>query len=396
MNAQRFTPTFLALLLLVTFAIGLVLLATFQARVSNYWPLGVDIYSHWAGARAFWNGASPYSETVTREAEFLVYGRARREGEAPFPFTYPAYLALVLFPITLLPAAQVGLVWGAAMWAILATLAAVWSMVLMPRPPPWLWTLLVVGILFYRPALVSVINGQYALFIVACIFGAWWLIARVADAWVGIPLVLATVKPSVGILVPLVVLLWAMRWRRWKIVASFVVVMVLMLIMTIARIGWWFPDMAYHTLTYSAMRQGDGLAWSAEQLVQPAGMVWLVLVLAVTGIGLYKVWREKNFPWLLLIGALNLNLLLTPHSVEYDLTMLLIPVLWLGWEWQRMRAGLVAVVLLLWLPWLSWLAMMLSGFEIDVWWRAIWMVYPSALLAVILWWWLKMRREQTA
>lgn len=387
-----------ALLFGTSFVIGLALLTMLQARIANYWPLGVDAYSHLAGVRAFWQGESPYAEAVTHEAEQLVYGRARHADEAPFPFTYPAYLALILLPITWIPASQVGIVWGAAMWAILATLILVWSLGLTPRPKPLLWGLLVLSGILFRPALVSIINGQYALFVVGCTFLAWLLITRKADAWVGIPLVLATIKPSVGMFLPIVLLIWALRWRRWKILASFILVLGVLMAATIFQIGWWLPDLAYHTLTYSALRQGIGLAWSAEQIATIPGITWLMLSLVVLIIGLLQMWRAESFPWLALIGALNLNLLLTPHSVEYDLTLLLIVLFWLGRQWQRTRWGLPLLILLFWAPWLSSLIVSMTGGLIELWWRGVWMFYPSLLLCVTLIWlaWLRKKSSVAA
>ncbi|MDE3091099.1 MAG: hypothetical protein KGJ80_17125, partial [Chloroflexota bacterium] len=116
------------------------------------------------------------------------------------------------------------------------------------------------------------------------------------------------------------------------------------------------------------------------------GIIWLGGTLALLGIGILRLWRSAEFPWLAIMGALDLNLILTPHLVEYDLVMLLVPLLWLGANWLRSAWGGWGWMILVWMPWLSWLVVMAMTGRIELWWTAIWQLYPSLLLVVSLLW----------
>lgn len=374
--------------IILIFALALVLgfglMLYLRGVISGYWPLGVDVYSHWVHTRAFWDGQSPYSESVERAAEQLVYGRARGPTDPPFPFTYPAYLALILLPILFIPPGMVGVAWGAAMCAVLSTIVVTWSLALVPRPRPFVWGLAVLSLLVFRPALLSIINGQYALFVLGCAALTYYLLDRAQD-WMAGPLVaLATIKPSVGLFLPVVLIVWAIRWRRWKLVASSGLAMGILMAATIARIGWWLPGFIQHTVNYSSLRHGIGLAWSIDWVLTWPGIIWASLSLVLLLSGARQLWSNRRFPWPVLIATLNLNLLLTPHTVEYDLAMLLIPLLWLGthsggsvWRWA-------AWMLLVWLPWLSWAVFVGFGGTVDDWWSLIWSFYPSLLICAVL------------
>ncbi len=151
---------------------------------------------------------------------------------------------------------------------------------------------------------------------------------------------------------------------------------------TMLLIGWWIPDFVRQVLSYGA--ENPDAAWLPSNVWMPAGFAWLALSVVLFGVGLYRLWRERTFPWLAMIGALNLNLLLTPHIVEYDLTMLLIPLFWVGNQWRSSRAGFAVWFLLMWFPWLSWAGVTMSGGKIDDWWKAIWLTYPLLLVVAVL------------
>ena len=347
-------------------------------------PWGVDVYSNWLGARAIWLGRNPYSAQITAEIQQLIYQRPTDAHDPAFRFFYPAYLAVVLAPILPLSAPHAALVWCAAMWATLCVLAMVWSWEIGRGRAAWLWGALVVSLVLFRPAFAGVYYGQYSLFVLGCGILASWLAVQRRDAWAGALWFVVTIKPSIGVLAPLTFLLWAIRWRRWRIVFGFAVVACVLLGISFAQIGWWIPDLFAQMFAYNQINQGEGLAWSPNQLATPAGWVWLMGALFALGAGVRVLWRSAALPWLAILGALNLNLALTPHTVDYDLTMLLGELFWLGVQWRVSRVGLTAWFVLAWLPWLSWLSVLLGNGTTTLWWKNFWQFYPSVLLAATL------------
>lgn len=367
--------------------IGIALMAYLQSAISSkYWPVGVDVYPVWAGTFAFWQGESPYGEAVQLQTQQLIYGRPSRHDEDAFGFYYPAFVSVVMLPLIFLPARWAAATWSGAQLALLFTLLVFWSWRLKPQPRPWVWGVLLLSGMLFRPALLVAINGQYGLFVVVCGVVAWRLVSDGRDNWAGAVLAVATIKPSLALLPLLVLLLWAIRRKRWNILFGFAANMFLLVSITLLRLGWWIPDFVNRSLAYSQDHLGQGLAWSAEHIWTPAGLVWLIGALVLLGIGLESLWRISEFPWTAVLGALSLNLLLTPHTVEYDLTVLLIPLLWLGSEWRRYGWGLPLWMTLIWTPWLSWLSLLATGNPIEAWWQVIWQFYPSLLIGATLFW----------
>ncbi len=371
----------------IAFVIGLGLMVYLRDTLSSrYWPLGIDVYPRWVGAHALWRGETPYSQTVETQTQFLIYGRPSQPGEDVFGFYYPAYVAVIMLPLVFLPVVWAGVVWSAAMLAILVTCVSLWSWQLKPRPAPLAWGMLLISGILYRPAVLSVINGQYGLFALACGALSWWLITRGRDGWAGIGLALATVKPSVALLPSAVILLWGLRWARWRSLYGFGIAMIFLIGVTAFQIGWWLPDFITQTLAYGKTYREPGLAWSPEKVLTIPGLLWLLGAVILIGIGILMLLRRPEFPWIAVMGALYLNLLLTPHTLEYDLTLLLVPLFWWGWQWREYRWGLVGWLTLVWMPWISWLIVMAFGGPIDVWWKGIWQFYPTLLAALTLLW----------
>ncbi len=374
----------IALLYAVGLGLGIACMLYLSHAVLRYWPLGVDFYPRWVGSRAFWNGASPYDPSIEIETHRLVFGSAALGNDIYLAYSYPAYLAIFLLPLLGLPVELSALLWSAAMWAILFVSVLLWSIMLKPPLSPLLWGVVILSGLLYRPALLAVLNGQYALFVLGCFGLAWLLLMRNHDLLAGVALVGATIKPSVGLLLPIVLMLWAFRQKRWNLIAGFCGALLLLTLFSFWRIGWWVGDFLTQSASYTVLNRGSGMPWSLENLFSLAGIGWALCAVSVFGIGLRELWRVKNFPWLAVIGALNVTLIVSPHTLEYDLTILLIPLLWFGAFLREAGLSLWLFVALIWFPWYSWLATLAFGEPLEIWWGLIWQTYPILVLICIL------------
>lgn len=371
------------LVLAIGFLIALSFLSQFSTTLTNYWPLGVDIYPRWIGSRDLWNGSSPYEPRVQFEAETIIYGRPAQPEEVRFLFSYPAYIAVPLIPFLFLPIETAAIAWSALMLVTNFALTAAWAWTLVPRPSPWLWGIILISGVLFRPAITSIINGQFALFVVGCTLAAWWLITERHDRWAGLALALSTIKPSISLLLPLALCLWAIRWRRWDFLSGFSLSMGLLLGVTFLKVGWWIPDFIRD---YAPANLNWSLAWTPAWIATVPGLVWLVATLTLMSLGMLALWRSSEFPWIAAFAALNLNLLVSPHAVEYDLAALLLELWWLGRQWQSQRWGIALWLVLVWIPWLSWAVTMVLGYEVLVWWKAVWQFYPTLLLTLLIGW----------
>ncbi len=215
---------------------------------------------------------------------------------------------------------------------------------------------------------------------------SWSLILRGHDGLAGLVLALATIKPSVTLLPIAMILLWATRWKRWNINLGFLIAITILTGFTLIRIGWWIPDFITQGLSYRQDNQGVGLEWSPEAILTLPGFLWLSGTAIILGIGLRRLLHNPELPWMASMGAINLNLLLTPHTGEYDLTILLVSLLWLGMEWSAHRWSVLLWLTLVWTPWLLWLIVLTFHPPTDAWWANRWFLYPNLLLAITLLW----------
>ncbi len=365
------------------FGAGWLFMAWFQGVFpDNYWPLGVDVYPRWAGTRAFWQGESPYSAAVDAVTQGYIYGRTAVPGEDTFGYYYPAYASVVLAPLALLPAPTAAVVWPALMWAVLGVIAFAMIELLPPRASPWLWAALLLSLFLFRPALLTIINGQYGLFILALWGLAWWLIAHKREGAAGVLLALATIKPSLSLLPTLFLLLWALARRRSKLIISFTAAMSALLLISFVQIGWWAPDFLAELGEYNR----DLGTWKPADVATLPGIIWLVEAVILVVLGIRQAVRRKDdFPETLFWGGIFLNLLLTPHTLEYDLVVALLPLIGHIPDYFSSRWRAAGWLLLFWLPWLSWLALLVVGVPTEIWWRAVWMFYPQTLLLALSW-----------
>lgn len=364
------------------FVMGWLFLSWFQDQFpDNYWPLGVDVYPRWAGTRAFWQGESPYSAEVDAVTQGYVYGRTAVPDEDTFGYYYPAYASVVLAPLALLPAATAAVIWPALLWAVLGVTAVATIELLPGRPQPWLWALLLLSIFLFRPALLTILNGQYGLFIMAMWGLSWQLLRQKKDGWAGFLLALATIKPSLGVVPALLLMLWALAQKRKKLIIGFAITMSVLLAITFIQIGWWPPDFLAELGEYNR----DLGTWKPADVATLPGIIWLLEAAALILLGIRHVVRQAHaFPTMLFWGGIFLNLLLTPHTLEYDLVVVLLPLVGHIPNHFRSRQRTAGWLLLFWLPWLSWLALLAVGVPTETWWRVVWLFYPQVLLAALL------------
>lgn len=380
--------------LLIAFLISFLFLASWQDVVAQRgYALGFDIFIRWEATQAFWQGQSPYSDEVTEQSDIAIYGRPRQTDEIAYAFYDPAYATVVLAPLAIIPLKWAGVVWSAFGFSILITLVLYWSLGLQPRLKPLMWGIVIISTLMYRPALMTMFNGQYSLFLLGCAILAWRLIVNRQDIPAGLVLAISTIKPSIFLFVPLIIMLWALRWQRWRLLISFVVTLITLGVVTVVQIGWWIPDFLSSLNVYSQdLTNQLEFSWSSKDILSPLGLVWLGQCIILLIIGLRCLWLEDKFPWYACIAMLNLNLIFAPHIVEYDLGILLILLFWLGTQWASEKWGIPMFLFLIWFPWVSWFVVLGLGGSTLQWQNIIWQVFPNVLL-VCIWVWLRMKKQ---
>lgn len=354
---------------------------TLMVPAESYWPLGVDIYPSWVGSRAVWQGKSPYTTEVDLETQSYIYGRSAQEGEDSFAFYYPAYVAVILAPLTLIPARTAALLWTATIWATLSTIAVVTTRSLSVSTPRWLWLVTLFSILLHRIFLLSVINGQYVILILAVWGAAYYFIQREQEMVAGSLLALTTIKPSLSF-IPLVLwLIWLFTSGRKRTLIFFCLTSGILFAISLFQIGWWVPEFLAQLTKYDQFPRD----WHTGNLFTLPGIVWLAGTLALLYFGGKAYWRERiEFPWVLFWGGISLNLLFTPHTWDYDLALMILPFVIYAPRYLQTKSSTVVWLCLFWLPWLTWFAFTYLGYTTDLWVFWLWRFYPQVLVVALL------------
>ncbi len=173
------------LILLVTAALFGAIYALSHALLIEPRGNRFDIYPRLVGTAAFWNGESPYSRSVTERIQIGMYGAVLPPGLDEQRFAHPAYSAVLLAPLLLLPAEAVVGVWLTLQLLALAAVPLIWFTALGWRTPPLMALPLVLMLLAFRYPFLTYVFGQFTGTMVLCLsLGMLWLI-KGKDSWAG-------------------------------------------------------------------------------------------------------------------------------------------------------------------------------------------------------------------
>jgi hypothetical protein len=246
----------------------------------------------WIGTRAALHGHDPYSREVLREIQTAFYGHPLAPGatENPENFLYPATVIPLLAPLAPLSWPVARLVFLAVtapllalgFWLCLETLnlqrtlgVRVVILVLAMAAWPTMWGFRVL---------------QLTMPVAACVFIAWYLLARRKPIPAGILLAVATMKPQLLLPLLLALFVWALVRREWAPILSFLAAMAVQLTVAEVLVPGWFPRWR------ASLRDYTGVTKTAMPLEHIFGH-WpgLTITLALAAATLAPLWRARRF-----------------------------------------------------------------------------------------------------
>lgn len=335
---------YVVLLALLNVAILVFLVATSRDGVDrNGFLLGSDFISFWTAGRMLLSGGEVYDMAAHIAAQRAFF--APEEGFTAF-FYPPSFLPFC-YPLGLLGYFPALLGW-------LALTAAVY--VLATRP--WLREAGVempAILLFaaFPPVLITVTHGQTS-FLVAALLGAGAWCVRSRPLLAGVLFGLATIKPQLGLLVPVALL----ATGQWRVIMSAGVAAVLLAAFSAAVSGpeIWSEWLAIGDKAQEAMSQGvvgyDKMVspFAAVMLLgAPAALAYALQALVSLGVAAAIAFSGIRQGWTPLLGALVLAgaPLATPFVLDYDLVLLAFPLAMLAARpfapWEKIGLALAFV-----------------------------------------------------
>jgi hypothetical protein len=290
--------------------------------------LRFDFYPHWVGGRALWNGQTPYTSEITRQVQEGMFDGELPLGADQQNMAYPAYSAVLLAPVIAFPAQTAIALWMAVGLVSVIWTPVIWLAILGWKPSPILLFFMILGFTFgFHYAMDMLILAQFSgVVLLACSLGVWLLVGK-RDILAGVIFAFATVPPTIGALLAGFILgAYALR-GRWRGLAAFVISMLILVGVSVLRIGWWIPDWLRVVGEYAAYAPP---VWPPNFLPLPVRILLVSGAIALVGFALIRFLRGygtgKDVEIDLAVWALLGALFLLPQTGYYYL-VLLIPVI---------------------------------------------------------------------
>jgi hypothetical protein len=246
-----------------------------------------------------------------------------------YPPVYPLATSILFAPFAALPFWWAGFVWGVVTLAL-------YGLIVKAFRPAHVDAFLVWAAAFSFPPLQQLVaHGQCTIVALVAFAGGTWLWRKRQLLAAGLLLGLLALKPQLGILTVLMLLLT----RQWRVLAGFFISVAMQVGLTAL---WYGPGAiaAHLTIARTAVTLGDDLSKNfamthslrtVTRLLpgQLDTIVWAAASVVVIGL-VWRVWRseprlERRMA-VLLIGTV----LTSPHLFVYDAVILVLAGLWLA------------------------------------------------------------------
>jgi hypothetical protein len=279
-------------------------------------PAGVDFFGLWKPAQnLIMQGVMPYDQVNTLQVQRWVYGRAALAAEQSYQFNMPFYVILLVLPVGWIGDFAIArTLWMVALELVSVGLAGV-ALQLSGWRPSWFILLLAALFgLFWAPGALSILHGSLVLFQALLVFGAIRALAREADELAGAFLALGLMYISVTGLSILLIGIWVVSLRRWRVLAGFLMTLTVLGAISFLVSPSWFSDFFFSILRTWREHALPSTFTLLEGWFPGLGVQLGQAVRALAIIGLFFEWqavRGKGTPWL--FWTTGLTAVLTPY-----------------------------------------------------------------------------------
>ncbi len=336
---------------LILFALANIVTLTFLIATSsngvdrNGFLLGSDFLSFWTVGQMLQTGGAVYDAAAHTAMQRTYFA----QGDGYTAFFYPPLFLLFCWPLGFLPYFPALGLWLLTTGAAYGGAVHLWLRRMKLRQP----VLLLLAA--FPPVVISITHGQTS-FLLAALLGLGVLLVPARPVLAGVCFGLATIKPQFGLLVPLVLLLTG----EWRVIMSAALTAITLGLVSTFAFGTdiWFEWYEVSGSARAALEQGivpyakmqSALAATLLFAAAPLWLAWMLQIavgLCVVTIVAFASWRQRfDIPLgvLMLTGAP----LITPFVLDYDMTLLAFPLIWLvgqtprSWERIACAAAFVA------------------------------------------------------
>jgi hypothetical protein len=345
MASLKTLPPWLLLLLL---GVGILLnAALFNISYTILYQGSTDFVPTWYAAK-FWleEGLSPYDVRIGQASQEDIYGRPAQGEDDLFLFFYPFYVMFYFLPFGLLEYQLAAALYIFLLfWGLLLTLGLNLHL-LKWLPSPGMLALLVLWTVLAYFSVRGLLLAQHAFLAYVGQMLALWALYHQRPSLAAIGLIVATVKPQMGILTVPLMLLWAWQYGQhravWGFLAGFGALMALSFVLQPTWFGDWLGQVATYEDSTATLATAQILAYDLfpAALARPGHYLLGLLFLAPLAPALYALLWQKTGPaqllWVYCL-AMACTLLVAPRTAT-TYYVALYPALYV-WAALLIRAG---------------------------------------------------------
>jgi hypothetical protein len=268
-------------------------------------PLG-DFIEYWSAARVFLQGGNPYSATDLLSVQHSI----GLKESVPLRMWNPPWLLPLLLPLS------ASSYWiSRAVWYVISLTSifgiALWFWIHLGGSRSWLWISSVATLSFF-PVLSALFLGQISPLVLIGLWGFIWALGRKRPLIAGAFLLLIGAKPHLLYLLWLILALWIIKSRNWKILSGSAIAFAGSSLVAVAI------DPLIFTQYLQAITSSSGPViwrtptWGLALLWLFPGIPWLRFVPSLLAIPiallLWRKWQadfcwDRHFPTIILLSV---------------------------------------------------------------------------------------------
>ena len=309
-----------------------------------------DFFTFWLAGHMVIQGGDPYSPTqwVAGHHEFGVTWIPNQA------YVYPLPLSLLFAPLGLLSLYQAYIVWVAL--SILMILAALILLLGTQAGSGRVAIPLVTGIIFFRPTILTLFNGQISGWILLLLTITAYLWEKGKWEWGSLVLPLLMLKPNLGAPLVLLLGLWLLVKKRYQAILAMAFMGMILLVIGFLQNPHWVSD--YWSIGNTKLAEtfgGSPTVWGLAALISHNQITATLIIGSLAGLiilfGFFHAClpgRTALRPLSVLALAVCVTLLVTPYTWTYDQLLLVLPLTTVILAMDRLgvRFPLTAIVFL--------------------------------------------------
>lgn len=277
----------------------------------NYWyashnPGGKDALVHWMGTRMFLGrGIDPYGAEATSQYQEAAKELTGYDGSEELRFVSPLFIIILYVPFLFV--SDFTLVRAVCMTVLEAgiLLQLFYGFRLAKWKPGWISiTAFIVYIFLSHHVLQSIKDCDIIILVALCLTGGIWALLQGSDELAGVLFALTSLKIHIAVIFYIVIIYWAFKQKRYKIIGWFVATLFLMsLSIALLMPGWIISNLRAAAIVLTQYPLG----YLGELLSTPLPGMGMRIGWVITGILLLLLGVE----WFIVSWSYSENILWT-------------------------------------------------------------------------------------